>query len=119
MSKPPLIEARDVTRTYTMGTDTIVRALDGVSFEVDHGDHVAIIGSSGSGKSTLLNLLGALDRPTSGTIAFNGGDVRDLSTNALAQLRNQTIGFVFQSFHLLPRMSALANVELPLLYRNA
>ncbi len=117
-TRPPLLEARDVTREYRMGADVVVEALRGVSLTVHHGDDVAIVGSSGSGKSTLLNLLGALDRPTSGTVLYDGRDVRTLSADDLAQLRNRTIGFVFQSFHLLPRLSALANVELPLVYRR-
>ena len=95
-----------------------MRALRGVSFRVDRGEHVAIIGTSGSGKSTLLNLLGALDRPTEGEIRFLGRDVRTMSDAELAELRNRRIGFVFQSFHLLSRLSALDNVVLPLVYRG-
>ena len=114
---PTLLEAIDVTRTYTLGRDVQVPALRGVTFRVDHGDSVAIIGSSGSGKSTLLNLLGALDRPTTGEVLYDGRDVQDRSDAELAQLRNQRIGFVFQSFHLLPRLTALENVVLPLRYR--
>jgi putative ABC transport system ATP-binding protein len=90
----------------------------GVTFRVDHGDYVAIVGSSGSGKSTLLNLLGALDRPTSGQVLYAGQDVRLMSDAELAALRNGSIGFVFQSFHLLPRLTALDNVQLPLVYRS-
>ena len=112
-----LLEAVDVVRTYRMGHDVEVPALRGVTFTVDHGDHVAIIGSSGSGKSTLLSLLGALDRPTAGHIRYDGRDVQDLDDTELATLRNRRIGFVFQSFHLLPRLSALDNVILPLVYR--
>ncbi len=114
---PTLLEAIDVTRTYTLGRDVQVPALRGVTFRVDHGDSVAIIGSSGSGKSTLLNLLGALDRPTTGEVLYDGRDVQDRSDAELAQLRNQRIGFVFQSFHLLPRLTAVDNVVLPLVYR--
>lgn len=114
---PTLLEAIDVTRIYTLGRDVQVPALRGVSFRVDHGDSVAIIGSSGSGKSTLLNLLGALDRPTTGEVLYDGRDVQDRSDAELAQLRNQRIGFVFQSFHLLPRLTAVDNVVLPLVYR--
>jgi len=115
--QPRLLEARDVTRVYRLGKDIEVHALRGVSFSVDRGDHVAIMGSSGSGKSTLLNLLGALDRPTSGEVRYDGQEVRELSDAALAELRNERIGFVFQSFQLLPRLTALDNVALPLLYR--
>ena len=114
----PLLEARDVERTYRLGGDVAVRALRGVSFTVDRGEHVAIVGTSGSGKSTLLNLLGALDRPTTGEIRFLGRDVRSMADPELAELRNRRIGFVFQSFHLLPRLSALDNVILPLVYRS-
>ncbi len=113
----PLLTAEDVTRVYTLGRDNEVHALRGVSFSVDRGEHVAIVGSSGSGKSTLLNLLGALDRPTSGHVRYHGRDVRDMDDAELARLRNGSIGFVFQSFQLLPRLSALDNVVLPLVYR--
>ncbi len=112
-----LLEALDVTRTYRLGRDVQVPALRGVSFQVERGDHVAIVGSSGSGKSTLLNLLGALDRPTSGEVRYDGRDVRTMSDAELAELRNRRIGFVFQSFQLLPRLSAVDNVVLPLVYR--
>ncbi len=114
----PLIEAQEVERTYRLGRDVAVHALRGVSFAVAAGEHVAIVGSSGSGKSTLLNLLGALDRPTAGEIRFLGRDVRTMSDAELAELRNRRIGFVFQSFHLLPRLTARDNVELPLVYRS-
>lgn len=122
MTAPPgrpelLLEAVEVERVYRLGRDVQVPALRGVSFEVDHGDYVAIVGSSGSGKSTLLNLLGALDRPTSGHVRYDGRDVRELSDPELAELRNRRIGFVFQSFHLLPRLTAVDNVTLPLVYR--
>jgi putative ABC transport system ATP-binding protein len=118
----PLLEASAVERTYRLGRTrgpaaVEVHALRGVTFRVDRGDYVAIVGSSGSGKSTLLNLLGALDRPTAGHVRYEGRDVRDLSDAELAELRNTRIGFVFQSFHLLPRMTALDNVLLPLVYR--
>jgi putative ABC transport system ATP-binding protein len=118
-----LLEADAVERVYRMGRAgrdqpaVEVHALRGVTFAVDRGEHVAIVGSSGSGKSTLLNLLGALDRPTSGHVRYDGRDVRELSDAELAQLRNEQIGFVFQSFHLLPRLTALDNVQLPLVYR--
>jgi putative ABC transport system ATP-binding protein len=95
-----------------------VRALDGVSFDIRRGEWVAVVGQSGSGKSTLMNILGCLDTPTAGTYRINGKDVRGLADNELADLRNHEIGFVFQTFQLLPRSTALANVELPLVYRG-
>jgi len=110
-----LLRATDVKKTYVMG-DNIVHALDGVSFEIHTGEMVAIRGPSGSGKSTLMNILGCLDRPTEGTYILNENDVKNMSDNQLADVRNRQIGFVFQTFNLLPRMTALANVELPLLY---
>ena len=113
----PVVEAREITKVYRMeGVE--VRALDGVDITVGHGDSLAIMGPSGSGKSTLLGLLGGLDRPTSGSLAFEGRDVARLSDDELARLRNQVIGFVFQNFQLLPRTSALGNVGLPLVYRG-
>jgi putative ABC transport system ATP-binding protein len=114
---PVLLEAREVTRIYRLGRDVEVPALRGVSFVVERGDYVAIVGSSGSGKSTLLNLLGALDRPTDGAVRYDGRDVREMTDPELADLRNTRIGFVFQSFHLLPRLTARDNVVLPLVYR--
>jgi putative ABC transport system ATP-binding protein len=113
----PLLEAVAVERTYRLGRDVEVPALRGVSFVVERGDYVAIVGSSGSGKSTLLNLLGALDRPDAGHVRYDGRDVREMSDPELAELRNTRIGFVFQSFHLLPRLTARENVILPLVYR--
>jgi putative ABC transport system ATP-binding protein len=111
----PLIVASELTKVYALG-DSELRALDGVSLTVRAGECVAIMGSSGSGKSTLMNVLGCLDRPTSGTYLLGGRDVGNLSRGQLAELRNQTIGFVFQSFNLLARTSARENVELPLVY---
>jgi putative ABC transport system ATP-binding protein len=112
-----VVEAREITKVYRMeGVE--VRALDGVDIAVRHGDSLAIMGPSGSGKSTLLGLLGGLDRPTSGSLAFEGRDVARLSDDELARVRNQVIGFVFQNFQLLPRTSALGNVGLPLVYRG-
>jgi len=113
----PLLEADGVERVYRMGADVEVRALRGVTFRVDAGDYVAIVGTSGSGKSTLLNLIGALDRPDVGQVRYDGRDVRGMSDTELAELRNRRIGFVFQSFHLLSSMTALDNVAMPLVYR--
>jgi putative ABC transport system ATP-binding protein len=113
----PALEACDVTRTYRLG-DVDVNALRGVSLRVDHGEMVAIIGPSGSGKSTLMHLLGCLDRPSTGALRVDGRDVAALRDTELAVLRNSTIGFVFQSFQLLARTSAVDNVALPLIYRG-
>jgi putative ABC transport system ATP-binding protein len=110
-----VIDVRDVRKTYQMG-DIAVHALQGVSMRIERGEYVAIMGSSGSGKSTLMNILGCLDVPTSGTYLLNGSDVRDVDEDTLSDLRNSHIGFVFQSFNLIPRTRALANVELPLAY---
>jgi len=112
-----LIVVERLHRHYVVGGEE-VRALDGVSFTIDRGEFVAIVGQSGSGKSTLMNLLGCLDTPTRGTYRLNGSDVEHLTDDALADLRNREIGFVFQTFQLLPRATALANVELPLVYRG-
>ncbi len=113
----PLILVSSLHRHYQLGGET-VRALDGVSFTISRGEFVAIVGQSGSGKSTLMNLLGCLDTPTSGVYRLNGSDVEGLGDDALADLRNREIGFVFQTFQLLPRATALQNVELPLVYRG-
>ena len=110
-----MIYAESLVKTYKLGTNTIC-ALDSVSFEVQEGEMVAIMGPSGSGKSTLMHILGCLDSPDSGKYFLAGEDVSKLPKNRLAQIRNLRIGFVFQVFNLLPRMSALENVELPLLY---
>jgi putative ABC transport system ATP-binding protein len=113
--RAPLVVARDLTKVYVLG-DSELRALDGVSLTVGRGEFLAIMGSSGSGKSTLMNVLGCLDRPTSGTYVLDGRQVSRLSRGELAEMRNQTLGFVFQSFNLLARTSAIENVELPLVY---
>ncbi|MFO0555744.1 MAG: ABC transporter ATP-binding protein [Polyangiaceae bacterium] len=115
--KPKPVEIEKLVKVYESGhADLAVRAVDGVDFTIDHGESVAIIGPSGCGKSSLLNILGCLDRPTSGTYRLDGRDVRKMDDDDLAALRNKHIGFVFQSFNLLPRMTAAENVELPLLY---
>ena len=112
----PVIQVEDVERVYRITEDLAVPALDGVSLRIERGEFVAIMGSSGSGKSTLMNILGCLDAPTAGRYLLDGVDVRDIAEDDLADLRNRKIGFVFQSFNLVPRTSALANVELPLAY---
>ena len=117
MTAATVLELTGVSRRYQMGSETI-RALHDVSFSIAAGEYVGIVGSSGSGKSTLLNILGCLDTPTAGTYRLRGRDVRDLSDDALSDLRNREIGFVFQTFQLLARTSALDNVELPLIYRG-
>lgn len=111
------IEISDLHRHFTVGDET-VHALDGVSFDIAQGEFVSIMGTSGSGKSTLLNILGCLDTPTSGTYRLDGEDVQHLDDNQLASIRNRKIGFVFQSYNLLPRTTALENVELPLFYNR-
>ncbi|MGP3917986.1 ABC transporter ATP-binding protein [Nonomuraea sp. 10N515B] len=113
----PAMEAVDLTRRYQLD-GVAVEALRGVSLTIGQGEFAAILGPSGSGKSTLMHLLGCLDRPTSGTLRINGVEMSGLSDTALADLRNKTIGFVFQSFHLLGRTTALDNVALPLVYRG-
>ena len=117
MAGEALIAVHDVTKVYQTG-DVEVRALSGVSLEITSGEFVAIMGSSGSGKSTLMNILGCLDRPTAGTYMLAGRAVARMSRDELAETRNEVLGFVFQSFNLLARTSALENVELPLVYRG-
>jgi putative ABC transport system ATP-binding protein len=115
MSDMPLVQLEKVTKIYHMG-DVQVGALQGVDFTLQLGEFVAVMGASGSGKSTLMQIVGCLDRPTSGRYLLEGADVSTLGANALADLRNRTLGFVFQSFNLLARTSAVENVELPMLY---
>lgn len=114
--EPPVLDVRDLWRTYRPAADVTIHALRGVSLTVHRGELVAIMGSSGSGKSTLMNMLGALDEPTSGTYLLDGVPVATMDEDELADLRNRKIGFVFQSFNLVPRTSAIANVALPLAY---
>ena len=111
----PIIRAKDLRKLYQVGT-TEVRALDGLDVEIEKGAYIALMGPSGSGKSTLMNVLGCLDTPTSGTYVLNGNDVSSLSDDDLAEIRNKEIGFVFQTFNLLPRYTALENVALPMIY---
>jgi putative ABC transport system ATP-binding protein len=115
-ARRPVIEVQEVERVYRLGEDVEVRALAGVSLRIARGEFVAIMGSSGSGKSTLMHILGCLDAPTGGRYLLDGVDVRDIPEDELADLRNRKIGFVFQSFNLVARTTALANVELPLAY---
>jgi len=113
-----VIRLKDITKVYTMGVEEI-RALDGLSLEVGQNEYAAVMGTSGSGKSTLMNILGCLDRPTSGVYELDGQVTTTMGAGALARVRNERIGFVFQSFELMPRLSALKNVELPLIYARS
>src|SRR5213594_4239035 len=113
-----LLELRSVSKIYRLGGEEI-RALDGVSLDIDAGEFVSIIGPSGSGKSTLMHILGCLDTPTSGTIKLDGTMIHDASPRQLAAIRNRKIGFVFQFFNLLPKLNVLQNVELPMVYAGA
>jgi putative ABC transport system ATP-binding protein len=115
MSIAPIIHLEDIHKSYFMGRQAI-NVLKGISLEIQRNEYVALMGPSGSGKSTLMNILGCLDSPTSGTYILNGNDVSKMADNDLAEVRNQEIGFVFQQFNLLPRLSALENVALPLVY---
>ena len=113
-----LAELVDLAKSYRMGADLVVEALCGVSLRIEEGEYLAIMGASGSGKSTLLNLLGCLDRPTSGRYLLGGEDVSQLSDGELSEVRGRRIGFVFQSFNLIPQLSALDNIEVPLFYQG-
>ncbi|HEX7805483.1 MAG TPA: ABC transporter ATP-binding protein, partial [Cellulomonas sp.] len=115
LTRPPVLDLRGVRKVYGEGEGE-VRAVDGVDLVVEAGEFVAVMGASGSGKSTMMNILGCLDVPTGGSYLFDGVDVASLSERALAVVRNRSIGFVFQSFNLIPSMTARANVELPMLY---
>jgi putative ABC transport system ATP-binding protein len=110
-----MIQLESITKTYLLGKES-VNVLDNISLIIEQGEFVAIMGPSGSGKSTLMNMIGCLDKPTTGTYTLSGENVSHYSDNELARVRNQSIGFVFQQFHLLPRLSALKNVELPMIY---
>ncbi|MEQ8546842.1 MAG: ABC transporter ATP-binding protein [Cyclobacteriaceae bacterium] len=110
-----IIDTKELSKRYVMGSETI-HALKSVSIQIERGEYVAFMGPSGSGKSTLMNIIGCLDTPTSGTYILNSNDVSDLTENELAEIRNKEIGFVFQTFNLLPRASSLENVSLPLVY---
>ena len=118
MPMAKLIELRDVYKIYGEGLESEVRALDGVSLEIDREEFVAIVGQSGSGKSTMMNVLGCLDIPTRGTYLLNGTDVRELTDRELSQIRNKEIGFIFQQYNLIQDLTVLENVELPLIYRG-
>lgn len=115
--KKPIINIKELKREFVVGGET-VRALRGISFAIQEGEFTTIMGMSGSGKSTLLNVLGCLDRPSSGVYELDGVSTKELNKNELARVRNEKIGFIFQSYNLLPRTSALENVELPLMYNN-
>ena len=113
-----LIELRDVYKIYGEGLESEVRALDGVSLDIEKGEFVAVVGQSGSGKSTMMNVLGCLDIPTRGTYRLDGVDVRDLSDKELSRIRNKQIGFIFQQYNLIQNLTVLENVELPLIYQG-
>ncbi|MBN1624283.1 MAG: ABC transporter ATP-binding protein [Clostridia bacterium] len=112
-----LVDINNMKKTYVMGSN-MVRALDGVDLNIKHGEYISIVGPSGSGKSTLMNMIGCLDAPDSGSYMLDGVDVSDMNDKELAEIRSEKIGFVFQGFNLLPRLTALENVELPLIYRG-
>ncbi|SDM40056.1 putative ABC transport system ATP-binding protein [Catalinimonas alkaloidigena] len=114
-SSPTVIETREISKKYVMGSE-VVHALKSITIQINRGEYVAFMGPSGSGKSTLMNIVGALDTPTSGQYILNGKDVSNMTENELAEIRNKEIGFVFQTFNLLPRSTSLENVALPLIY---
>lgn len=116
MSGKTIIEMHDIIKTYYLGTPNELEILHGINLNVYDGEFVSIVGASGSGKSTLMNLIGALDSPTSGEYELDGVPIRDMSRNQLSEIRNRKIGFVFQTFNLIPRSTSLGNVELPMLY---
>ena len=116
MSGKAIIEMRDIIKTYYLGTPNELEILHGISLNVYDGEFVSIVGASGSGKSTLMNLIGALDRPTSGEYLLDGVSTLNMPSNQLSEIRNRKIGFVFQTFNLIPRSTSLGNVELPMLY---
>jgi len=117
MDKKPLVEFQNIYKIYKMG-DSEVRALDGISFSVYEGEFVAIVGESGSGKSTCMNIIGCLDVPTEGIYLLNGADVSKLTDDEQAEIRNKTLGFIFQQYNLLPKLNILDNVKLPLMYKG-
>lgn len=116
MSENPIIEMRDIVKSFYIGQPNELEILHGISININKGEFVSIVGQSGSGKSTLMNIIGALDRPTSGTYKLAGIDVASASDKSLSRIRNQLVGFVFQTFNLIPRSTAISNVELPMLY---
>ncbi|WP_283609894.1 ABC transporter ATP-binding protein [Faecalispora anaeroviscerum] len=116
MSEKTIIEMHDIVKTYYLGTPNELEILHGIDLNVYDGEFVSIVGASGSGKSTLMNLIGALDRPTSGEYQLDGVSIRDMASNQLSDIRNRKIGFVFQTFNLIPRSTSIGNVELPMLY---
>ena len=116
MSRKPVIEMHDIVKTFYLGTPNELEILHGISLTVYDGEFVSIVGASGSGKSTLMNIIGALDRPTSGEYLLDGSPTMKMPSNELSKIRNREIGFVFQTFNLIPRSTALGNVELPMLY---
>ena len=115
---PPLVELKNVYKIYHMG-DTEIHALDGISLTIEKGEFVAIVGQSGSGKSTCMNIIGCLDVPTRGQYLLNGKDISNYSDDELAEVRNKMLGFIFQQYNLIPKLTVLENVELPLLYVNS
>jgi len=118
MGSATIIDMKKIVKSFYIGTPNELEILHGINFVIREGEFVSIVGQSGSGKSTLMNLIGALDKPTSGTYVFEDEDISDLSDNDLSDIRNQKIGFVFQTFNLIPRCNAMRNIELPMLYNG-